>query len=72
MDDIMASAVANSTAMASAEAQASMSIAMTKKSMDFQASMTASLINGGLQQSAEMRDAGLAAQGIGGKLNVVA
>lgn len=67
MDDIMASAVANSTAMAQTEAQASMGVAMAKKSMDFQASMTLSLINGGQ----EVRNAGLAAQGIGTKLNTV-
>ena len=70
MDDIMASAVANSMGMAQAEAQANMSIAMTKKSMDFEASMVSNIINGGAQASETMRNAGLAAQGIGGKLNI--
>lgn len=70
MDDIMASAVANSMGMAQAEAQANMSIAMTKKSMDFEASMVSKLIDGGAQAADTMRNAGLAAQGIGGKLNI--
>ena len=72
MDDIMASAVANSMGMAQAETQASMSIAMTKKSMDFEASMVSNIINGGVQGGDAMRNAGLAAQGIGGKLNITA
>lgn len=52
--------------------QMQMSIAMTKKSLDFEASMTASLINGTIQKGADMdaRLAGLAAEGIGSKLNI--
>ena len=72
MDDMMASAVASSMGMAQAETQASMSIAMTKKSMDFEASMVSNIINGGVQGGDAMRNAGLAAQGIGGKLNITA
>lgn len=68
MDDLMASAVAGSTAMASAEVQAQMGIAMAKKAMEFQGDMTLALINGG----DAARNAGLAAEGIGGKLNIVA
>ena len=57
------------------DVQAGMSVAITKEAMDFEASMTASLINGTIQKGAEMdaalRDAGLAAQGIGQNLDIV-
>lgn len=57
------------------DVQAGMSVAITKEAMDFEASMTASLINGTIQKSAEMdaalRGAGLAAQGIGQNLDIV-
>lgn len=56
-------------------AQGAMEVAMMKKSMDFEASMTASLINGSFEKAAELqanmsRNAGLAAQGIGANLNI--
>lgn len=58
------------------DVQMGMSVAVTKEAMDFQASMSASLINGSLQKGAEMqqmlRGQGLAAEGIGNKLDVVA
>ena len=55
--------------------QAAFNIAMTKKALNFEADMAANLITGSLQKGAEMqammsRDAGLAAQGIGTKVNV--
>ncbi len=55
--------------------QAAMSVAISKEAMDFQASMSANLINGSLEKGAEMqnqlaRSAGLAAQGIGAKLDI--
>lgn len=57
------------------DVQARMSVAITKEAMDFEASMTASLINGTIQKGAEMdaalRGAGLAAQGIGQNLDIV-
>ena len=70
MDDIMASAVSNSMAMSQAQTQANMSISMAKQSMDFEASMVSKLIDGGAQAAESMRNAGLAAQGIGNKLNI--
>ena len=59
------------------DVQMGMSVAVTKEAMDFQASMAATLISGSLDKGAEMqqmlsRSAGLAAEGIGGKLDVVA
>lgn len=58
------------------DVQAAFSVAVTKEAMDFQANMSASLINGTIQKGAEMqaalsRSAGLAAQGIGTKLDIV-
>lgn len=57
------------------DAQMAVSMAISKEALDFQASMSASLINVTIQKSAEMqaslaRDAGLAAEGIGKNLNV--
>lgn len=59
------------------DVQMGMSVAVTKEAMNFQASMSANLINGSLEKGVEMqqtlaRSAGLAAEGIGGKLDVVA
>lgn len=58
------------------DVQMGMSVAVTKEAMDFQASMSASLINGSIEKGAEMqqmlRGQALAAEGIGGKLDVVA
>lgn len=58
------------------DVQMGMSVAITKEAMNFQASMTANLINGSLEKGAEMeqmlRSQGLAAEGIGAKLDVVA
>ena len=59
--------------------QMAMSVAVTREAMDFQANMTAAVINGSLSGSlskgAEMqqslaRVAGLAAEGIGTNLNI--
>lgn len=56
------------------DAQVGMSVAITKEAMDFDALMSANLINGTINKSAEMeamlRGAGLAAEGIGAKLNI--
>ena len=56
-------------------AQMAMDVAMTKKSLEFAASINASLINGSFEKAAELqanmsRNAGLAAQGIGANLNI--
>ncbi|MBQ3059033.1 MAG: hypothetical protein IJD16_01800 [Desulfovibrio sp.] len=55
--------------------QMAMSVAVTKEAMDFHASMTVAVINGSLGKGAEMQQSlarveGLAAQGIGTKLNI--
>lgn len=57
------------------DAQMAMSVAMQKKALDFEASMSSAIINGSFDKAAEVqaslaRDAGLAAQGIGGKINI--
>ncbi len=57
------------------DAQMAMSVAITKKALDFDASMSAAIINGSFEKAAELqtslsRDAGLAAQGIGANLNI--
>lgn len=57
------------------DTQMAMSVAVTKEALDFNASMTAALIGGTFEKSAEMqaalaRDAGLAAEGIGKNLNI--
>ena len=44
---------------------------LAKEAMEFQGSMVNAIISSGTQDSAT-RSAGLAAQGIGGKLNIVA
>lgn len=56
--------------------QMAVSTAITKEAMDFQASMSAAVINGSFEKAAEMqanfsRSAGLAAQGIGANLDAV-
>ena len=45
---------------------------LAKDAMEFQGSMVNAIISGGDQAMEQMRSAGLAAQGIGGKLNVMA
>ena len=53
-----------------------MGMSVTKSALNFQASMSAALINGTIDKGAEMeqnmRSQGLAAEGIGGKLDVQA
>ena len=53
-----------------------MSVSVPKSALRFQASMSAALINGTIDKGAEMeqnmRSQGLAAEGIGGKLDVQA
>ena len=53
-----------------------MSVRVTKSALNFQASMSAALINGTIDKGTEMeqnmRSQGLAAEGIGSKLNVQA
>lgn len=50
--------------------KAAMSAGLAKDAMEFQGSMVNAIISGGSMDAA--RNAGLAAQGIGGKLSVVA
>lgn len=57
--------------------QMAMNVAVTRETLDFQASMSAALINGSFEKSAELqanfaRSAGLAAEGIGVNLDVTA
>lgn len=57
------------------DTQMAMSVAITKEALDFEATMSATLINVSLQKGAEMRaslarDAGLAAEGLGQNLNI--
>ena len=58
------------------DVQMGMSVSVTKNALNFQASMAATLINGTIDKGAEMeqnmRSQGLAAEGIGGKLDVQA
>lgn len=60
------------------EVQMAFSVGITKSVMDFQANMAAQLISGGTAGNAQTqsapvaRDAGLAAEGIGSRLNVTA
>ena len=60
----------------SEQVQAAMSIAVTKKTMDFAIDVNSSLINGTIQKGQEVQNIaranGLAQQGIGTKLNIVA
>lgn len=54
--------------------QMAVSTAIAKEAMDFQANMSAALINGTFQKSAEMQEnlriAGLASEGIGTNINI--
>lgn len=57
------------------DAQAALSVAITREALDLEAAMSSTLINVSLEKSAEMqaalsRSAGLAAEGIGGKLDI--
>lgn len=57
------------------DVQMGMSVAISREALDFQASMSAAVINGSINKGQEMqtrmsKDAGLAAQGIGGKINI--
>ena len=58
------------------DVQMGMSVRVTKSALNFQASMSAALINGTIDKGTEMeqnmRSLGLAAEGIGSKLNVQA
>lgn len=56
--------------------QMALSTAITRKTLDFQASMSSALINGSFEKAAELqanfsRSAGLAAEGIGINLDAV-
>ena len=57
------------------DVQMGMSVAISRDALDFQSSMSAAVINGSINKGQEMqgrmnKDAGLAAQGIGGKINI--
>lgn len=57
------------------DVQAAFGVAITKQALDFEASMSAALISGSFEKSAELqasmaRSAGLAAEGIGANLNI--
>lgn len=53
--------------------QAGINVALSRSIMEMQSNLAAALINGSLQAPADgARDAGLAAEGIGTKLNTVA
>ena len=58
------------------DVQMGMSVTISREALNFQASMSAALINGTIDKGAEMeqnmRSQGLAAEGIGGKLDVQA
>ena len=58
------------------DVQMGMSVSVTKSALNFQANMSAALISGTIDKGAEMeqtmRSQGLAAEGIGGKLDVQA
>ena len=58
------------------DVQMGMSVSISREALDFQASMSAALINGTIDKGTEMeqnmRSQGLAAEGIGSKLNVQA
>lgn len=52
-----------------------MSVSISREALDFQASMAAAVINGSISKGQEMKalmdkNAGLAAQGIGNRLNI--
>ena len=57
------------------DTQMMMNVAITKEALDFEAGMSAALINGTIQKGLEMQEslariAGLQAQGIGCNLNI--
>lgn len=52
------------------DVQVGMSVAITKEALDFQAAMSANIINVSLQKSAEVRAAGLAAEGLGQNIDI--
>lgn len=52
------------------DVQAAMSVAITKESLDFQAAMSTNIINVTIDKSAEVRAAGLAAQGVGQNIDI--
>ena len=52
--------------------QAAVGAGLAKEAMEFQGNMVNAIISGGTQGMDVARNAGLAAQGIGGKLSVVA
>ena len=56
------------------DVQMGMSVSVTKSALNFQANMSAALISGSIDKGAEMeqnmRSQGLAAEGIGGKLDL--
>lgn len=57
------------------EAQMMLDVGITKKSLDFEASISAALINGSFEKAAELqanmaRKAGLAAQGLGQNIDI--
>ena len=57
------------------EVQMGMSVTISREALDFQASMAAAVINGSINKGLEMqalmdKNAGLAAQGIGSRLNI--
>ena len=58
------------------DVQMGMSVSVTESALNFQANMSAALINGTIDKGTEMeqnmRSQGLAAEGIGSKLNVQA
>ena len=58
------------------DVQMGMSVSVTKSALNFQANMSAALISGTIDKGAEMeqnlRSQGLAAEGIGGQLEVQA
>ena len=59
------------------DVQMGMSVAVTKEALNFQANMASNLINGSIDKGQEMQQKmvridGLAAEGIGSKLNVEA
>lgn len=59
------------------EAQMGMSVAVTRQALNFQANMAAAVINGSLgkgqeQEEQAARAAGMAAEGVGARVNVEA
>lgn len=52
------------------DVQMALNVAITKAAIDFQANMSANIINVTLDKSAEVKAAGLAAEGIGQNINI--